>query len=222
MHDDRAMKHELGDVTPRPSLGGFASSEKVLLPIPPLRWPSHHPAPNCGGVCSIHITSLLDHPNHSNCRLHLRPCRSLSPRRHLSSTLCSPPFKFYEESSLWLHSRPPLDHDDIVELDFSRTQPRSATSIHLSAGGRTARTFQEGPGEGAGDRTVAAPSRVVGCVDAGLSPAVLGRLSQAQAYTAQCVTRSGLAVSPFPSIGRCRGESAQPGIRARENARTII
>ncbi len=44
-------------------------------------------------------------------------------------------------------------------------------------------------------------ARVVGCVDAGLSPAVLGRSSQAQAYTAQCVTRSGLAVSPSPRSG---------------------
>jgi hypothetical protein len=112
------------------------------------------------------------------------------------------PFKLYEESSLWLHSRPPLDdRDDIVEPDFSRTQPRSATSIHLNAGGRTARTFQEGPGEGAGEQTVAAPACVVGCVDAGLSPAVLGRSSQAQAYTTQCVTRSGLAVSPSPRSG---------------------
>ena len=95
IHDDRAMKYELGDVTLRPSLAVFASSENVL-PIPPLRWPSHHPAPNCGGVCSIHITSLRDHPNHSNCHLHLRRCRTLSPRRHLSSTPCSRPIKFYE------------------------------------------------------------------------------------------------------------------------------
>ena len=69
---------------------------------------------------------------------------------------------------------------------------------------------------------MATPSRVVGCVDAGLSPAVLGGSSQAQAYIAQLCDSEWAGSFALPSIGRCRGESAQPGIRTSENARTII
>src|SRR6266478_4667666 len=44
-HANRPRKHELGDVTPRPPLRGFASSEKVLPSLaPPL--PSYHSAPS--------------------------------------------------------------------------------------------------------------------------------------------------------------------------------
>ena len=62
---NRAMKHELEVVTPHPALGGFGSSEKVL-PISPLRLPSHHSPPNSSGVCPIHITSLRDEQDHSD------------------------------------------------------------------------------------------------------------------------------------------------------------
>jgi hypothetical protein len=57
MYANRAMKHELRDLTPRPPLRGFAPTEKVLpVPHPPL--PPHHSAPNCGGVCPIHTNSF--------------------------------------------------------------------------------------------------------------------------------------------------------------------
>jgi len=86
MHANRGMKHELGYITPRPALGGFASSEKVL-PVRPPPLPSYHSVRNSGRVCLIHISTLRGHPNRTSCRLRLCPSCCRSQRRHLS---CAP------------------------------------------------------------------------------------------------------------------------------------
>ncbi|KAH9000927.1 Dcp1-like decapping family-domain-containing protein [Lactarius hatsudake] len=96
-HANRNRKHELGDVTPRPPLRGFASSEKVLPSSSAPTTSSHHSAP------AIPPAAASSAPSRQ---------RQLVP--------------FHEDSSLWPYPRAPLDdRDDIVELDFADTSALS-------------------------------------------------------------------------------------------------
>jgi hypothetical protein len=124
-HTNRARKHELGDVTPRPPLRGFASSEKVL-PAHPSSLPSHHSAPS---VLPTAATSAPPVPSSGPA-----PTTGLTapavPAAPAPRAGTSPAPRvlvpFHEESSLWPYPRAPLDdRDDIVELDFADTSALS-------------------------------------------------------------------------------------------------
>ncbi|KAI9507827.1 hypothetical protein F5148DRAFT_1376260 [Russula earlei] len=123
-------KHELGDVTPRPSLRGFASAEKVVMtPVaPPL--PSHHTAPTVPPNVASSVPSVLaHHPQPAPTVAVTNPATVTAVPRPSNGTSPAPralvPFH-HEDSSLWPYPRAPLDdRDDIVELDFADTSALS-------------------------------------------------------------------------------------------------
>jgi hypothetical protein len=97
-HANRTRKHELGNVTSRPPLRGFASSEKVLpSPGPPL--PSYHSAPSALPSAASSVPSapapsdptptvVVDGPAVPAPRVGTSPVPRL--RAHLKRKLCSP------------------------------------------------------------------------------------------------------------------------------------
>lgn len=120
-HANRNGKHELGDVTPRPPLRGFASSEKVLPSSAPTI-SSHHSAPAIPPAAASPAPSVPDPPP-TTAPVAAAPSpaprtgTSLAPRQLVP---------FHEDSSLWPYPRAPLDdRDDIVELDFADTSALS-------------------------------------------------------------------------------------------------
>ena len=132
-HANRNRKHEHGDVTPRPPLRGFASSEKVLpssspASAPASALPSHHSAPSI-------LPSAASSTPSVPAPLQLVPDvvaaapNSAPAATRLVGTSPAPralvPFH-HEDSSLWPYPRAPLDdRDDIVELDFADTSALS-------------------------------------------------------------------------------------------------
>jgi hypothetical protein len=125
-NNNNNRKHELGDVTPRPPLRGFASSEKVMPNSGPTL-SSHHsspavlptaapssspppvpvPVPQDPSPAPAAVT-VTDAP---------RTGAALAPRALVP---------FHAESTLWPYPRAPLDdRDDIVELDFADTSALS-------------------------------------------------------------------------------------------------
>ncbi|KAH8984903.1 Dcp1-like decapping family-domain-containing protein [Lactarius akahatsu] len=120
-HANHNRKHELGDVTPRPPLRGFASSEKVLPSSAPTI-SSHHSAPAIPPAAASPAPSVPDpHPTTAPVAAAPSPAprtgSSLAPRQLVP---------FHEDSSLWPYPRVPLDdRDDIVELDFADTSALS-------------------------------------------------------------------------------------------------
>ncbi|KAI9444146.1 Dcp1-like decapping family-domain-containing protein [Lactarius indigo] len=114
-HANRNRKHELGDVTPRPPLRGFASSEKVLPSAAPTT--SHHSAPAILPTAASTAPTAPDPP----------PAAAPSPAPRTGSSLAQRQLvPFHEDSSLWPYPRAPLDdRDDIVELDFADTSALS-------------------------------------------------------------------------------------------------
>ena len=131
-HANRNKKHELGDVTPRPPLRGFASSEKVMPNSGPTL-SSHHsapavlppaatssapqsvpavpvpvPVPEDPSLPTPAAVTVTDAP---------RTGAALAPRALVP---------FHADSTLWPYPRAPLDdRDDIVELDFADTSALS-------------------------------------------------------------------------------------------------
>jgi len=132
MHASRTRKHELGDVTLRPPLRGFASLEKV--PTPPLSFC----LANCGVVCLIYTSSFGTHPKcsatgdsaptapapASATRLRpVRPCGSTMRIRHYGHT----------------HGECPWTTAMISSNSTLPTRARSVTSMHSNAGVRMVR-----------------------------------------------------------------------------------
>ena len=129
-HANRTRKHELGDVTPRPPLRGFASSEKVL----PSPLPSYHSAPSALPSATWSVptepapseptpTVVVDEPTPVVPAPHI----GASPTPRIGSSPAPRALvPFHAESSLWPYPRAPLDdRDDIVELDFADTSALS-------------------------------------------------------------------------------------------------
>jgi hypothetical protein len=120
---NRNKKHELGDVTPRPPLRGFASSEKVLpSSVPTL--PSHHSAPSVLPTAAASsppppVPALPQDPDPTTTAVVDGP--------HTGATLTPRALvPFHADSTLWPYPRRPLDdRDDIVELDFADTSALS-------------------------------------------------------------------------------------------------
>ncbi|KAI0263109.1 Dcp1-like decapping family-domain-containing protein [Gloeopeniophorella convolvens] len=114
----RGRKHELGDVTPRPPLRGFASSEKVL-PTPAM--PSLHSAPAILPTAASSMPAVPPAPP-----LIAAPASASPAPRMGTSPAPRTLVPFHEESSLWPYPRAPVDdRDDIVELDFADTSALS-------------------------------------------------------------------------------------------------
>ncbi|KAH9038523.1 Dcp1-like decapping family-domain-containing protein, partial [Lactarius pseudohatsudake] len=112
-HANHHRKHELGDVTPRPPLRGFASSEKVLPSSAPTI-SIHHSAPAIPPTTASPAPSAPDPPPTT---APVAAAPSPAPRQLVP---------FHEDSSLWPYPRAPLDdRDDIVELDFADTSALS-------------------------------------------------------------------------------------------------
>jgi hypothetical protein len=128
-HANRTRKHELGDVTPRPPLRGFASSEKVLPSLaPPL--PSYHSAPSALPSAASSTPSVPAPPEPVLAPVPTvvvdEPAPVVPGPRIGTSPAPRALVPFHEESSLWPYPRAPLDdRDDIVELDFADTSALS-------------------------------------------------------------------------------------------------
>ena len=129
-HANRTRKHELGDVTPRPPLRGFASSEKVL----PSPLPSYNSATSALPSATWSVptepepseptpTVVVDEPT----PVVPAPRIGASPAPRIGSSPAPRALvPFHAESSLWPYPRAPLDdRDDIVELDFADTSALS-------------------------------------------------------------------------------------------------
>ncbi|KAI0305213.1 Dcp1-like decapping family-domain-containing protein [Multifurca ochricompacta] len=127
---NRSKKHELGDVTPRPPLRGFASSEKVVsAPAPASALPSHHSAPAILTPATPSAASAPSVPPSSGSVVNTVAGATVpivsAPRVGVSPAPRAL-VPFHEESSLWPYPRAPLDdRDDIVELDFADTSALS-------------------------------------------------------------------------------------------------
>ena len=125
-HANRPRKHELGDVTPRPPLRGFASSEKLHPSlVPPL--PSYHSAPSALPSAASSAPSILA-PSEPSPTVAVvdTPATAVPAPRIGTSPAPRALVPFHEESSLWPYPRAPLDdRDDIVELDFADTSALS-------------------------------------------------------------------------------------------------
>ena len=120
-HANRNKKHELGDVTPRPPLRGFASSEKVLPNSTPTTLSSHHSSPAVlpTAASSTPPVPVPQDPDPTTAAVTDAPRTgtALTPRALVP---------FHAESTLWPYPRAPLDdRDDIVELDFADTSALS-------------------------------------------------------------------------------------------------
>ena len=126
-HANRNKKHELGDVTPRPPLRGFASSEKVMPNSGPTL-SSHHSAPAVlppaatsapQSVPPVPVPEDPSLPTPATVTVTDTPRTgaALAPRALVP---------FHADSTLWPYPRAPLDdRDDIVELDFADTSALS-------------------------------------------------------------------------------------------------
>ena len=125
-HANRPRKHELGDVTPRPPLRGFASSEKLHPSlVPPL--PSYHSAPSAlpSAASSAPSVPAPSEPSPTVAVVDT-PATAVPAPRIGTSPAPRALVPFHEESSLWPYPRAPLDdRDDIVELDFADTSALS-------------------------------------------------------------------------------------------------
>ena len=125
-HANRPRKHELGDVTPRPPLRGFASSEKVLPSLaPPM--PSYHSAPSSlPSAASSALTVPAPSEPPPTVTVVDTPATVVPAPRIGTSPAPRALVPFHAESSLWPYPRAPLDdRDDIVELDFADTSALS-------------------------------------------------------------------------------------------------
>ncbi len=125
-HANCPRKHELGDVTPRPPLRGFASSEKVLPSLAP-PFPSHHSAPSAlpSAASSVPSVSAPSEPAPTVVMVDA-PATAVPAPRVGTSPAPRALVPFHEESSLWPYPRAPLDdREDIVELDFADTSALS-------------------------------------------------------------------------------------------------
>ena len=127
-HANRNKKHELGDVTPRPPLRGFASSEKVLpSSVPTL--PSHHSAPSvlptAASSAPPSVSALPQDPDPTTTTVVDGP--TVLDGTHTGTAVTPRALvPFHADSTLWPYPRAPLDdRDDIVELDFADTSALS-------------------------------------------------------------------------------------------------
>ena len=208
-HANRAMKHELGDVTPRPPLRGFASSEKVL-PVPPPLLPSHHSAPSALPSAAASVLSISA-PSEPTPTVPVAAPASAAPAVPAPRVGTSPAPRilvpFHAESSLWPYPRAPLDdRDDIVELDFADTSALSdvdAFERRRQNGKNGAKLSKKDRAREREEieRSWDVPGNVPRNVDAGLSPAILGRPSQAQAHAVGRASGSAVSPSPRPQSG---------------------
>jgi hypothetical protein len=133
-HANRNKKHELGDVTPRPPLRGFASSEKVLpapASAPASALPSIHSAPSVlpTAAAPSSIPAPLELVPTAVATTAPNSAPAAAPRVIGGGTSPAPrplvPFH-HEDATLWPYPRAPLDdRDDIVELDFADTSALS-------------------------------------------------------------------------------------------------
>lgn len=83
LHTNSARKYELGDVTPRPVLHGFTSSEKALLPLLPL--PFHHSVPSVLPTATASIQPCVLGPSETTAIV-----APAAPALALASTVPSP------------------------------------------------------------------------------------------------------------------------------------
>ena len=152
------MKHELGDVTPRPLLATWICNvgEGASCSYSSLAIPSLYAArfANGDGVYPVCISPSRVHPNRSSCYLRLPPCRVRSLRRQLS---CAPRPRALPRGIVPVTM--PAHRSTTVMISSSSTLPasaRSATSMSSNAGGRTAKkvqSFQKRIGRESGRRS---------------------------------------------------------------------
>src|SRR6266403_3405844 len=195
-HANRPRKHELGDVTPRPPLRGFSSSEKVLpSPAPPL--PSYHSAPSAlPNVASSAPTVPAPSGPYPTVVVDT-PATVVPAPRIGTSPAPRALVPFHAESSLWPYPRAPLDdRDDIVELDFADTSALSDVDAfeRRRQNGRNAKLSKkdrarereeiERSWDVPGNGNPAATSNIVVAAGSPAPHPVLGRPSSSQASSA--------------------------------------
>src|SRR6266403_248634 len=196
-HANRPRKHELGDVTPRPPLRGFASSEKVLPSLaPPL--PSYHSAPSALPSAPLSAPSVLAPSEPFPVAVVVDVPASAAPAFRIGTSPAPRVLvPFHEESSLWPYPRAPLDdRDDIVELDFADTSALSDVDAfeRRRQNGRNAKLSKkdrarereeiERSWDVPGNGNPAATSNIVVAAGSPAPHPVLGRPSSSQASSA--------------------------------------
>ena len=124
-HANRARKHEPGDVTPRPPLRGFASSE-VVLSSPPPSLQSYHSAPYVAPIAAALFPPSVPGPSERP-RFVVAPAPAPSPSPAVPAPRVGTTLHLVRScASMKTHSCghtcvPLDDRDDIVELDFAYT-----------------------------------------------------------------------------------------------------
>jgi len=224
-HANRARRHELGDVTPRPPLRGFASSEKVLAtPPPPL--PSQHSAPSVLPTVAVSVPPCVPAPSEPVPIVAAAipgpapaPAANSPAPRIGTSPAPRALVPFHAESSLWPYPRAPLDdRDDIVELDFADTSALSDVDAfeRRRLNGRNGAKHSKKDRARERDeieRSWDVPGKsITPNLDPGLShtPEILGRPSQPQAHLAVGGARGSAAASPSPQAQTGAGSSVKP------------
>ena len=241
-HANRARKHELGDVTPRPPLRGFASSEKVLAtPPPPL--PSHHSAPSALPIAATSIAPFVPAPSEpAPSVVAPAPAPALAPApapvpapivpapRVGTSPAPRALVPFHAESTLWPYPRAPLDdRDDIVELDFADTSALSdvdAFERRRLNGRNGAKHSKKGKAREREEieRSWDVPGKsATPNLDPGSShtPEILTRPSQPQAHLAVGGARGSAAASPSPQAQPGAGSPVKPS-QPNNSASTLV
>ena len=228
-HANRTRKHELGDVTPRPPLRGFASSEKVLpSPVPPL--PSYHSAPSALPSAASSAPTVpapfepapivvVDEP----APVVPAPRIGASPVPRIGASPAPRTLvPFHAESSLWPYPRAPLDdRDDIVELDFADTsalsdvdafERRRQNSKNAKLSKKDRATKEREEIERSWDVPGSAATSVVVAAGSPRPHPVLGRPSSSQAPA-----RNNAVVPPFANGSAAAWPSSQSGaLKANE------
>jgi hypothetical protein len=243
-HANRARKHELGDVTPRPPLRGFASSEKVLAtPLPPL--PSHHSAPSALPTAAASVAPCAPAPSEP-APIVAAPVLAPAPAPVPVSVPAPAPtvpaprigtspapralVPFHAESTLWPYPRAPLDdRDDIVELDFADTSALSDVDaferrrLNGRNGAKHSKKDKAREREEI-ERSWDVPGKsITPNLDPGSShaPEILARPSQPQAHLVVGGARGSAAASPSPQAQPGAGSSIKPN-QPNHSASTLV
>ena len=232
---NRAMKHELGDVTPRPPLRGFASSEKVLA-TPPAPLPSQHSAPSVLPTVAVSVPPCVPPPSEpapvvaaaSPAPAPAAPAPAVpgprigtSPAPRIGTSPAPRALvPFHAESTLWPYPRVPLDdRDDIVELDFADTSALSDVDaferrrLNGRNGAKHSKKDRAREREEI-ERSWDVPGKsITPNLDPGSlhAPEIFGRPSQSQAHLAVVGgARGSAAASPSPQAQPGAGSSVKP------------
>ena len=219
-HANRNKKHELGDVTPRPPLRGFASSEKVMPNSGGPTLSSHHSSPAVlpAAAASVSPVPVPEDPSPTTATVTVtdapRTGAALAPRALVP---------FHADSTLWPYPRAPLDdRDDIVELDFADTSALSDVDAFERQRQNGKNGAKHSKRDRAKEREEIERSWDVPCdaqrVNAGPSTAAAAAPQPAQIRLLQTPSRTGASSRATPSPNNLKANHSTPPIKSTPEA----